>query len=360
MDTSTLRAPEPSPATRAQYERAALTLALAWPALVRRHRQLRPDDFVILAFLLAQRPGLVMHQGKRVKRRGRKPGIAEQLGWQRCRVWRALKRLRDAFLVVAVTYKPKARLPFGDRNYAKTYVCRYFVNLAAIGDAAHPPPLEDEPSSGSDSEPSTGFTESARDPSPPTPSRATHRRRSHAPAAHRVESETPSSAHDAAGESAQESPPTSEGEREHRRDEEQGEGQAVAALVAAWDALRVPEAGGTVSACRPSERAAIRNRLREVGQLRVMLAIAGAGASSWLRGGRARSAIAVVFGSRETVERFAADGEQLAATAERQRAQLAERQAQEAAEARAWRDRRVDPEVQAAAAQWAARKGDES
>jgi hypothetical protein len=64
-----------------------------------------------------------------------------------------------------------------------------------------------------------------------------------------------------------------------------------------------------VSCCRPSEQAAVRNRLREVGYDTVARAILGAGANQWLRRGRARSAFAFVFASASSIERFALEGD---------------------------------------------------
>ena len=110
----------------------------------------------------------------------------------------------------------------------------------------------------------------------------------------------------------------------------------MAALVAAWDALRMPEMGGTVSQCRPSERTAIRNRLRELGAERVALAIAGASGHDWLRRGRARNAAAFVFSVQKCGE-LAAEGQRAAAAAAADAVRELEREREREARERAWK-----------------------
>jgi hypothetical protein len=109
--------------------------------------------------------------------------------------------------------------------------------------------------------------------------------------------------------------------------------EELEALVARWDALGLPEAGGTVSRCRPSERAAILNKVRALGVELVELAIDGAGGNEFLRAARARSAVAWAFHKESSVRRLAEEGLALRAARERGAAAAADRVAHEAREA---------------------------
>jgi hypothetical protein len=123
-------------------------------------------------------------------------------------------------------------------------------------------------------------------------------------------SETPSDVLGAYGDGAEASPPTPK-DGEQRREKEQAAGQE-AALFAQWDALKLPEKGGTVSRLwRPNERTTIRKRIADCGADRVRLAILAAGADKFLRAGVANCAVAVVFGRREKTLEFARAGERI-------------------------------------------------
>jgi hypothetical protein len=99
------------------------------------------------------------------------------------------------------------------------------------------------------------------------------------------------------------------GDGEQRRGKEQAADQ-VEALFTQWDALKIPEKGGTVSRLwRANERTTIRKRVADCGIDRVRLAILAAAADKFLRGGHANSAVAVVFGRREKTLEFASAGE---------------------------------------------------
>jgi hypothetical protein len=112
------------------------------------------------------------------------------------------------------------------------------------------------------------------------------------------------------GDGAPASPPTPD-DGEQRREKEQVGGQE-AALFARWDALKLPEKGGTVSRLwRPNERTTIRKRIADCGADRVRLAILAAGVDKFLRAGVANCAVAVVFGRREKTLEFARAGERI-------------------------------------------------
>lgn len=314
---------EPAPATRAQYQRALLLLPLAWPRFCRQH-DLTSDAHVVLAQLLAMQPGRWIHQANRVSDPRKSPGLAEVLGWGRQRVLRALAKLRAAGLVLARLYTQADELPSG--RHPRTNILRYFVHVALIDWAATG---KNEPPDGSLGEPSPGSPSPCDKPAPPTPSRTPRRRRPTAasPAATDAASETPPRALDSPSPSI--SPPAPADSERQIKGKEPDEAQAVANLCAQWDALRLPNAGGTLSSCRPSEQAAVRNRLREVGYAIVERAIVGAGESDWLRRGRARSALAFVFACAATVRRFALQGDAVLGQRAAAEAAAAERSAQE-------------------------------
>ena len=120
---------EPTPASRAQYQRCLLLLPLAWPRFCRYH-ELTSDAFVVLAVLLSMQPGRWIHQANRVRDPRKSPGLAEVLAWDRQRVLRALNKLRAGGLVLCRLYTQADMLPSG--RHPRTNILRYFVNVPLI------------------------------------------------------------------------------------------------------------------------------------------------------------------------------------------------------------------------------------
>ncbi len=358
LSTDSTGSPPPLPAspplpTRARYQRALCLLPRAWPELVRVHPELTTDDYFVLSRFLAMKPGWWQYQGRRtscapcsrpvakggtgkwteVRASGKcrlcgamatprdvRPGLADEIGWSRARFLRATQRLRKAGLLLGELLTQRDRLPTG--RHPTTNILRYFVVCHALESAAEPPPpaADPAPSGGSEPLPSPGSPRSVDAPSPtPPPGASQGSFRARPSSTDQKASETPPSEKAARpprrrrrGDSPSPESAAPESER-HRLEGEQAESHAVDALASQWDALRLPEEGGTVSVCRPSERAALRNRRREVGPEIVALAILGAGADEFLRRCPRRSAIAWVFASAERVRAMAKRGEEVAA-----------------------------------------------
>jgi hypothetical protein len=297
---------EPTPATRAEYQRVLCLLPLVWPQLVRDHPMLTSDAFYVLTQLLVRQPGRVMRQGVRVPRKGKRPGFAEELGWRRGRVLRALNALRDAGLVLTVLYTQADELPTGSGAHSRSNICRYFVVTSAID-----PGPQLKPSDGSPNGPSTGSlgTSDLTTPTPPRPRKPRRPRlQSQAPTApHHVASETPPSAPEALPHSETPAAPKTES---LGGKEEQAASQ-VSALCRQWEALGLRNANGTESTCRASEQSAIAHRIADIGPELVELAVVGAGADPWLRRGGPRSALAWVMNDAASVRRYAERGAEI-------------------------------------------------
>ena len=346
--------PEPPRATRSEYQRARDQLLFAWPSLSKDH-DLTSLDLHLLMLILANQPGRLFRQkGSRPTNDGRRCkretyGFADWLGVSRTTANQSINRLNAAGLLWGLMYEQGDELPFGTREPARTNIIEYRVNVAVIarhydphafkGSRPRPSPSDPDPgpSDGSDPGPSSKLPRSDQPstPKPPSPPRAPRKPRARAAMppedetkadapptapleevstraerAGDVASETPSDVVGAFGDGAEARSPTSE-DGEQRGEKEQAAGQA-AALFAQWDALKLPEKGGTVSRLwRPNERTTIRKRIADCGADRVRLAILGAGADKFLRGGLANCAVAVVFGRREKTLEFARAGERI-------------------------------------------------
>lgn len=346
--------PEPPRASRSQYQRARDLLPFAWPSLSEAH-ELTSLDFHLLMLILANQPGRLFRQkGSRPTNDGRRCkretyGFADWLRVSRTTANQSINRLNAAGLLWGLMYEQGDELPFGTREPARTNIIEYRVNVATIERHYNPEAFKGSrprrvptgsdpgPSDGSDPGPSPKLprSEQPSTPKPPSPPRAPRKPRARAapppedekkadasPSAPPEEvttraeragdeaSETPSDLVGAFGDGAAASPPTPE-EGEQRREKEQTAGQA-AALFAQWDALKLPEKGGTVSRLwRPNERTTIRKRIADCGADRVRLAILAAGADKFLRAGLANCAVAVVFGRREKTLEFARAGERI-------------------------------------------------
>jgi hypothetical protein len=311
--------------------------------MIRQHG-LAPDDFLALSWLLTEQPGRVLRLAVRVPKETKKPGLAEILGWPRARVNRSLARLRAAGLVIAVVYRHRKddQFPFGARNVPTTNTLRVFVRVDALERVA-----QNDPSDGSFTDPSTGSPRASDKPTYPNPpARARRRPR---PRTGSKASETPSGSGfdgDPIDEPATSAPEEREAVKEEEHEKCQvvakpatplegpaeptsGEPDIVNDLAALWDAEKIPEQNGTISVCRPSERAAIRRVLRDVGRERIALAILGTRADLWLRGGHARSAVAWVFRKGNAgVEYYAELGIGLEREAETKRKASARRRAE--------------------------------
>jgi hypothetical protein len=307
-----IHAPDVSPATRAQYQRALCLLPLAWPRILREHPETSSDVFVVVAVLLSMQPGRVIRQGVRIQDPRKGAGLAEKLGWKRLRVFRAIDAARELGLLLSVLHTRADKLPTG--RHPRTNLLRYFVHLPTIERYARDDPDEppngppNEPSDGSPDEPSTGSPRSIRDSSTPTPSRASCSAPapSQAPPAPHDASETPPSALDNPNHQSKTDKAKDESES-LRGEKEQGADQ-ITALCSQWDALDLRNANGTHSTCGPSERSALANRAVDVGRELVELAIAGAATDPWLRRGGPRSALAWVMNDADSVRRYAERG----------------------------------------------------
>ncbi|HEY1693094.1 MAG TPA: hypothetical protein VGG39_13090 [Polyangiaceae bacterium] len=345
--------PEPPRASRSQYQRARDLLTYAWPSLSEAH-DLRDLDFRLLMLILSNQPGRLFRQkGSRKTNDGRPCkretyGFADWLGVSRTSANRAINRLNGAGLLWGLMYEQGDELPFGSREPARTNIIEYRVNVATIerhydpdafrGSRPRRPPTGSDagPSDGSDPGPSSKLprSEQPATPKPPSPPRAPRKPRARAAAPPEEEkadtaptappeelttragragdeaSETPRSVLGASGEIVAASLPTSE-DGEQRREKEQAAGQE-AALFAQWDALKLPEKGGTTSRLwRPNERTTIRKRIADCGADGVRLAIIAAGADKFLRAGVANCAVAVVFGRREKTLEYARTGQRI-------------------------------------------------
>ena len=346
--------PEPPRATRSQYQRARDLLPYAWPSLSEAH-ELRSLDFHLLMLILANQPGRLFRQkGSRTTNDGRPCkretyGFADWLGVSRTSANQSINRLNAAGLLWGLMYEQGDELPFGTREPARTNIIEYRVNVATIerhhdpdafkGSRPRRAPTASDPgpSDGSDPGPSSKLPRSDQPSTPKPPSLPHASRKPRARAATPPEnetkedatptapleevstraeragdaaSETPSDVAGAFGDRAAASPPTSE-DGEQRREKEQAAGQE-AALFTQWDALKLPEKGGTVSRLwRQNERTTIRKRIVDCGADRVRLAILGAGADKFLRAGVANCAVAVVFGRRQKTLEFARTGERI-------------------------------------------------
>jgi hypothetical protein len=345
--------PEPPRASRSQYQRARDLLPYAWPSLREAH-DLRPIDFQLLTVVLVNQPGRLFRQkGSRPTNDGRRckretMGFADWLGISRTSANESINRLNEAGLLWGLMYEQGDELPFGTREPARTNIIEYRVNVAIIerhydadafkGSRPRRPPTGSDPgpSDGPDPGPSSKLprSEQPSTPKPPSLPRASRKPRVRAatppedekadtaPTAPPEElttravragddeaSETPRDVLGASGESVEASPPTSEGEQRGKAEQAAGH---ESALFAQWDALKLPEKGGTLSRLwRPNERTTIRKRLADCGADRVRLAILGAGADKFLRAGLALCAVAVVFGRREKTLEFARAGERI-------------------------------------------------
>jgi hypothetical protein len=345
--------PEPPRASRSQYQRARDLLPFAWPSICEVH-ELTSLDFHLLMLILANQPGRLFRQkGSRPTNDGRRCkretyGFADWLHVSRTTANQSINRLNAAGLLWGLMYEQGDELPFGTHEPARTNIIEYRVNVATIerhydpdafkGSRPRRAPTGSDPgpSDGSDPGPSSKLPRSDQPstPKPPSQPRAPRRPRDRAatppenekadtaPAAPAEEpttraeragdeaSETPSAVGGAFGDGAEASPPASE-DGEQRREKEQAAGHE-AALFAQWDALKLPEKGGTVSRLwRPNERTTIRKRIADCGADRVRLAILAAGADKFLRAGVANCAVAVVFGRREKTLEFARAGERI-------------------------------------------------
>jgi hypothetical protein len=345
--------PEPPRASRSQYQRARDLLPYAWPSLREAH-DLRPIDFQLLTVVLVNQPGRLFRQkGSRPTNDGRRckretMGFADWLGISRTSANESINRLNEAGLLWGLMYEQGDELPFGTREPARTNIIEYRVNVAVIerhydpdafkGSRPRRPPTGSDPgpSDGPDPGPSSKLprSEQPSTPKPPSQPRAPRKPRERAatppenekadtaPAAPAEElttravragveaSETPSDVLGAYGDGAEPSPPTPK-DGEQRREKEQAAGHE-AALFAQWDALKLPEKGGTVSRLwRPNERTTIRKRIADCGADRVRLAILAAGVDKFLRAGVANCAVAVVFGRPEKTLEFARAGERI-------------------------------------------------
>ncbi len=306
--------------------------------------------------ILANQPGRLFRQkGSRTTNDGRPCkretyGFADWLGVSRTSANQSINRLNAAGLLWGLMYEQGDELPFGTREPARTNIIEYRVNVATIERHYDPDAFKGSrsrrastdsdpgPSDGSDLGPSSKLPRSDQPstPKPPSPRRAPRQPRARAATPPENEtkadatptapledlstraeragdeaSETPSDVVDALGDCAEASPPTSE-EGEQRREKEQAAGQE-AALFGQWDALKLPEKGGTVSRLwRQNERTTIRKRIDDCGADRVRASlILAAGADKFLRAGVANCAVAVVFGRREKTLEFARAGERI-------------------------------------------------
>ena len=118
-----------------------LMLPKLWKHLEAEHR-LTSDCFVVLSFFLCDRPGRVVYQGRRYgaddprKVRAR-PGLAEELGWDRLRVHRAIKLLRECGLLRVETFRRREALS----KLNLSTICRYDVAIEMLERGA----LDDHP-----------------------------------------------------------------------------------------------------------------------------------------------------------------------------------------------------------------------
>ncbi len=372
--------PEPPRASRQQYQRARDLLPYAWPSLREAH-ELQHVDFLLLTVILTNQPGRLFRQkGSRPTNEGKASrrdtmGFADWLGISRTSANAAVSRLNAAGLLWGLMYEAGDALPFGTNEPARTNIIEYRVNVATIerhydrdafkgsrrrSSVPPSPPSNSGPSDGSDLGPSSKLqgSDQPTTPKPPSSRRTrTPRARGDSAAtppesadaatpleesttraqrAGTVASETPSDVASASGESAATSPSTLVGDGEQRREEEQTADQ-VEALFVQWDALKIPEKGGTVSRIwRANERTTIRKRVADCGIDRVRLAILAAAADKFLRGGLANCAVAVVFGRREKTLEFARAGEVI----DRKRWGERVKARADVLKDRAWRERR--------------------
>jgi hypothetical protein len=326
----------PDRATPSQYQAALCMLTFAWPKIVHdaasRGVELDEDDHFILSLFLSLPPDRECKQGgQRVTNDGSfqstARGIAQWVGWRRQRVNASISRLSEAGLLWGLMLEKGDRL--GGGREARTNIIRYRVHVAVIRGAyeamprgyytAKRVPLDGPnsgPSDGPNSGPSPRSPRIDRSTTPKPPSGdcdARRRQRSRAPSAHQAASETPSSSLDAFGESTPENSPAP---KNAPREEEHAACRVLDTLAASWDALRIPEKGGTTSHVRRSERTLLAKRLAELGREPLEAAIVGASVTPWLTSGKfIYAACARVFGTAETVHEFAQRG----------RAELAER-----------------------------------
>jgi hypothetical protein len=370
--------PEFPRASRQQYQRARDMLPFAWPSLCEAH-ELQHVDFLLLTVILSNQPGRLFRQaGSRRTNEGKEcrrqtMGFADWLGISRTTANQSVSRLNAAGLLWGLMYEAGDELPFGTHEPARTNIIEYRVSVATIerhynrdafqGSRRRPsPPSNSGPSDGSEFGPSSKLLGSDQPPTPKPPSSSRRQRargardteaappqgerdeRADAPTApdgsssraeRAGETDDESPAPDAFGDPVEPSLPTSPRGEQRRGGEQDSDHEK--AVFSQWDALRVPEKGGTVSRIwRANEATTIRKRLADCGVDRVRLAILAAAADPFLRGGHANSAVAVVFGRREKTLAFARAGELL----ERQRWADRVQARAEVLKDRAWRERR--------------------
>lgn len=233
----------------------------------------------VLLFLLGQRPGYFAHQKV----------IAEAVESNLTSVRGALLELRNAGLVRWDLIPPHHPLPTG--KYTRTNVNQYFIEAEALlralgGDEPDTPPrtaVSTQPNSSA----STG-TDLRSEQDPPLPPRWQPKA--------------------ITGKPSPEVQSVVSGSRERRHDggkDGSSTGgstrEAIETVLAAWKRLNLGE---------PDDRSerALMNRLAEgVTIAQLLAAVDGAGASDWLRAGRAKVPFALVFASRDSVARFTAE-----------------------------------------------------
>ena len=121
MASSTVRvtsAPDITPATRAQYQRAQCLLPVAWRHIESDHPNAKTssDAYRLVSTLLSLQPGRVIRQAIRKPDPRKGPGLAERLGWSRQRVFRAVDAARKLSLSCACsTPRPTSCRPNGTR-----------------------------------------------------------------------------------------------------------------------------------------------------------------------------------------------------------------------------------------------------
>lgn len=264
----------------------------------------------VLLFLLGQRPGYFAHQKV----------IAAAIGSNLNSTRRALFELRAAGLVSWTLILPHRPLPTG--KYTRTNANRYFVEaealLRALGvDETARPPITvapTHPNSGA----STGTDLKSEQDHPPLPPRGDSMPR---------RDRRPTEGENRLKEGK-------EGKPEHRKPDPAGNARQaprgrppmpsaeLEQILASWRAVDLGE---------PDDRSvrALQNRWAEGATLeQLKAAVEGARHDEWLRQGRAKSAFAVVFASRTSIDRFAAAGrEHTQRAAAREREQVAERRA---------------------------------
>jgi hypothetical protein len=303
-------APEPAPSLWIKYQQACFALCKRGHVVGIR---LTAMQFRVLAYLLSERPGLVIYQKH----------IAKALQCSTKQVYRALKALRRLKLVDAPMILAEHPLPWkynGKPARWDNRVLRYWVDTERVTVEAPRQgprlvePVENVSSDGTLESTSPKYereTVQTASPTPPRePAELGAEEGPHAPSGHRVASETPGSGGGAAGESAH--------AHRRRRKRESGEGgestphaatpAQLDALGKAWDGLGLRDHYGN-STAGPRERKAFENRMGEgCSAEEIADAIAGAaGHRDWFEK-RAGRCFAIVFADVCSVRRFAAEG----------------------------------------------------